>query len=697
MSLHIDSSGLRRRVQWAPKHAENDAGALYLQVEPDRTPKMHCIIYVALWITSLLAAIYYMQHEVCHFNRQNISPVDCKQPDYIYTPVLMDHLAKNMKMNRRVKRLTSLALMAGNFDTTATWKQYLYSIDIDIAAIVYSNHDNTRIGEVATPLTALFYENAVDEMTIIDDTQSDQSAPLWEAQILFDEKLPSEQLKVTELEKDMVARYARWDLAHARKANKKHILRTGKIGMWQAFEMGSRLSYHNKQLILLLDTKHQMPFNDQWISNALALFEQYPNLQVLGGFSGVIKQGKTFGDVNVVDMRTANMDKEAKVFVKYNKYHEQMYNKRRYHESRVNIVELIDQYKAEYFDKYWQTFWKRAKEKYYTDGFDDEEEGANDEEEDDEEAVGLFSMSFLNDFDSAVFLNEDDPNYNPHKVQTGLEGIQYIIKKRFLEKYEKEVEKRLPIPAKTLKKIRDDRQFCKNLDMENATKAEKDDCELLMQPGGQTMFDYHCIPYEQSIRAWNGEKNAIETRWIPFMFITSVRMGPIFVRRDWWFDQLLPHLSQLEGIKEDWFDIELSLYTWAAGGYVGLYDAQGFKFDRDHFVAGLKRNERSDEEWDLFENTKANAKMFKDWDVWNVTHLVKLNEKQSLQLRLRTSTDDSSANPTHPTAIENSRQIMLTMREIEKLYHPQKKATKVAKNNLMRLHNDPGVEENPLN
>ena len=117
--------------------------------------------------------------------------------------------------------------------------------------------------------------------------------------------------------------------------------------------------------------------------------------------------------------------------------------------------------------------------------------------------------------------------------------------------------------------------------LQNGDGTEEDiqECEIALKPGGQTIVDYYFIPYEQKIRGWNEERQRIYESWIPFMFITSVRMGPIFIRRNWWFDKLLPHLTELEEtmgkFEDDWLDIELSLYTWTLGGYVGLYDAKG--------------------------------------------------------------------------------------------------------------------------
>ena len=715
--LRIDASGLRRRVRNISNDNDDDGRGEYVYLEMKNRnnglsflPNTKCSLYVLLWIATLITSIYIFEHynNKCGKISDKIIKTECKSPDYIYTPILMDHVITGMKTNRKVKSLVREAIMNGKFDLTSAYKREFYGIGIDfknkqrleidinknpnlinvyISAIIYSNQYNTRIGEIGIPLTALFYENSIDQMIIIDDTINHKSSELWEQEILFDDKLPSEQLKITDLDEITKYRYWNWDITDSIKSNLKQFLRTTNIGIWKGFEMGSKLAFHPKpkplqiltekekknniELLLFLDTFHQLPFDDEWITNAISLFEQYPNLQVLGGFSGIIKDGKTFGDVNMNEVRSREMDKEAKVFTMSRKSNQfkQKNNKYRYFESRVNIVELMDELKETYFDKYYTSFMQKAKEAYYggdNDGFNDDGGYDND---DDDEAVGLFSMNFLNDKDAAVFLNEDDPNYDYEKVQTGLEGIEFTIKQRFLKYYEKEIEKRLPIPAKVLKKIADKRQKCKNeilINSELYTDKEIDECQSLIKPGGQTNFDYYFIPYQQEIKSWDNINSVSSQIMIPFMFITCVRMGPIFIRRDWWFNKLLPKLQELEStmgkLDEDWLDIQISLLTWSLGGYVGLYDAQRFKFDHDDFELGLKRNKHIDEKWNQFQENHHLSKNL-DYDIWNVTHLVQLNENENNQyLTQRNAIYEDNL---HPTALENSRQILLTLRQFE--------------------------------
>ena len=232
-----------------------------------------------------------------------------------------------------------------------------------------------------------------------------------------------------------------------------------------------------------------------------------------------------------------------------------------------------------------------------------------------------------------------------------------------------------------------------------------------MKPIANPVIDYHFIPYEQEIRYWNDEQYQIDHTYIPFMFITAVRMGPIFIRKEWWFDKLLPHLTNLDStmgtFKEDWFDIELSLHTWALGGYVGLYDAEGFMYDRDEFELGLNRNKKIDINWKQWENNHILAQPHLNWNVWNVSHLVELNEKNLqkeknrnepidfAKLRLRTSMKSSSDNPAHPVGIENARQILLTLREFEQTFDINIQLKKEHDENLLRLHKK--HEANPNN
>ena len=55
----------------------------------------------------------------------------------------------------------------------------LKGINVHISAIAYSNLYTNRVGEIALPLTALYYENSIDQMIVIDDTGNIKSAELW--------------------------------------------------------------------------------------------------------------------------------------------------------------------------------------------------------------------------------------------------------------------------------------------------------------------------------------------------------------------------------------------------------------------------------------------------------------------------------------------------------------------------------------
>ena len=737
--LHIDTSGLRRRLNRLPTSDDDDDRKKYVHLELRQQetgmPKVRCGLYVLLWIATLLSSLYYLHHATCGVSTGMIQ-MDCNVPDYIYTPILLDkHMTNSMKTNYRIKSQTKTAVKDGQFDHTATWKQNIHSIgmnvesqsssdfNIHIAAVVYSNQFSARIGEVASPLSALYYENSIDQLIIIDDTASIHSSQLWEQEMLFNDESPSKQLKL----KDVDDRFAKWDQIHSVKADSKQFVRTSNIGIWRGFERGSRMAYvpksdatkhkdsqrehPNIELLLLLDTYHQLPMNDEWIQNALSLFEQYPNLQVLGGFSGVIKEGKTFGDVEVGDMRSKSTNDEAKVFVMSQRHRLQKnkHNKRRYDESRLNMVELLDDAKERYFDDYWDSFWTEAQRIYDEYGyFGDDDDGDTKQGKEKEPKVGLWSMNFLDDVDGAVFMDENDPKYDPDARQTGLESIQHTLKKRFLERYEAELEAHLPIPAKVIQKLNEQRDECRDLLVSNPTEEQRRRCEVIMHPGGDTVTEYFLIPYEQRVRMWNRNRQIEEERHIPFMFISSVRLGPIFIRRDWWFDRLLPHLTALDDtmgtLKEEWLDIEISLHTWALGGQVGLYDADGFKFDQQGFEEGLKRNKRTNAEWDKFEKNHHLA-LNEGWDVWNVSHLVQLNEGEKSRdengLKMRSSLQYESDNPAHPQSVENSRQIIMTMQAIENLVlgPKNKKHPKNSHDTLIRSKKkDKKVEQgNPLN
>ena len=204
--LHIDTSGLRRRLRNQPKDDDDDRKKyVYLEMKQNETgmPKVRCGLLVLVWVATLIAAVYYLHHKTCGISTGMIQ-MDCNVPDYIYTPVLLDkHLTNSMKTNHRIKQQTKKAVQNGRFTHAATWKEGLYysnamnpeGVNVHISAVIYSNQFSARIGEVASPLAALYYEDSIDQMTIIDDTSSVDSAQLWEQEMLFHGESPSKQIE----------------------------------------------------------------------------------------------------------------------------------------------------------------------------------------------------------------------------------------------------------------------------------------------------------------------------------------------------------------------------------------------------------------------------------------------------------------------------------------------------------------------
>jgi len=183
------------------------------------------------------------------------------------------------------------------------------------------------------------------------------------------------------------------------------------------------------------------------------------------------------------------------------------------------------------------------------------------------------------------------------------------------------------------------------------------------------------IPYETEIE-WIRD-NTKYTYWIPFMYITGVRFGPILIRRQWWFQYLLPHLQTLDHTLQindnEWFDMEISLHTWSLGGHVGLYHAKGFLIDRESFSNEIQRNEELNSEFHNFVSEHMLSNDNLKWNVWNVTHLLKLNENETTRdMRLRTGTPDGSINWVHSSKLKASRQPMLIWRGVESLLNISK-------------------------
>ena len=225
------------------------------------------------------------------------------------------------------------------------------------------------------------------------------------------------------------------------------------------------------------------------------------------------------------------------------------------------------------------------------------------------------------------------------------------------------------------------------------------------------------------------------TDWIPFMFISSVRLGPIFIRRDWWFNKLLPHITSLDQNIDpfddigpnlnNWFDIEISLYTWALGGYVGLYNAQGFKYDRYLFNKELIRNHQLDNQFDFYHDNHVLSNYYKsinenenddnsynynmydeystlNWNVWNVTHLMDMNEYSQIpliekiderkmrkieKLRPRSSNKASSKNTAHPGKLQTARKILKLLESLEKILDPNVDNPNLDRNEIIQMLN----------
>ncbi|ETO30140.1 hypothetical protein RFI_06976, partial [Reticulomyxa filosa] len=393
-----------------------------------------------------------------------------------------------------------------------------------------------------------------------------------------------------------------------KKKKKKKIMRTVNIGKLRGFERGSKLTRasqsrghrsdqsktledNNMELLLLLDTQHTLPFDDKWVQTAIGLFEKYENLQVLGGFTGVFKHGKTFGDVKWTEQRPEIM--EIKSFAGKVEDPEDYYDQ---HIQKKEHVQSLQE------DSVIMSKLLALKKAYYE----------NFELENVLAAEGTDVNDIFSDYRRDIRLRKDGWNI-------ALAKTNRVIKERFVQW--------------------------------NGGKYYSNDYDA--KDGLSSSSQLKPIPYETKIKT--SHSHSLSYQWVPFMFVTGVRFGPIFIRKNWWFDVLLPHLISLNRIQgnelDTWLDLEISLYTWAFGGngtyfikkkknaqifcvcvcvfcsYVGLYDADGFQFDSKAFAEELKRDNQIDSKFDHYQETHLLSSKA-DWNVFNVTFLMLLNEKE---------------------------------------------------------------------
>lgn len=124
-----------------------------------------------------------------------------------------------------------------------------------LAAIVQSfNH----AGNIANISTSLVKSKHVDEIVISEDGSSDGSLRKW---------------------------------ANALKGEKHFIVRSNNLHELRSYNRAMRLAAAD--IVLLLQDDDLLPPDDAWIERALALFEQFPDLGVLGGYIGQLWDSTT--------------------------------------------------------------------------------------------------------------------------------------------------------------------------------------------------------------------------------------------------------------------------------------------------------------------------------------------------------------------------------------------------------------------
>ena len=416
---------------------------------------------------------------------------------------------------------------------------------------------------------------------------------------------------------------------------------------------------NNVKLLLFLDVNHSLPLNDEWISNAISLFNNNNNLKILGGYVGIIKDGQTFGELSYKDQRTNKMDKEKHVFHKNIEIIKNVNNikKNKYNNDRLNIYGAFKSMK----DWYLSSFDKKIKQDQW---------GANQK---------IIQKNFNKK-------KKNFTNNNEYDFNDGFDSIRESLMKQYDKEYEKHLKKNFPNMTniksftQTINDIVKKYNECDKIAIKLGSKDKVNDTKC------QEYFNYippefHSIPYEANIH----EKNS---KFIPFMYVSAVRF-PLFIRHDWYFDKLLPNLIKYYNIQNNkiisqWLDIEMSLNTLSLGGDVGLYDADGFLFDRYSFKNEIKRNVNIfSKESNLFYD-KHRWKN-EEWDIWNVTHIYLKNQKKceniyhNCKLRPRTVNTETSDNPLHSTKLKNSKSILKMHYDAEKLPSKLIKMVKTAK------------------
>ena len=684
-------------------------------------PNFWCFFVCVGWIASVIAISVGLTILTCN----NIKRNECPQYPLMYQPIT-DHkkLVPSMKQNNIIFNRIHSELNNDMFQYTSYWKHIKYNIDIndydkykyiesnkdnkidsiDISAVVYSNIFNMRIGEVGIPLGVLYHEFCINEIIVVDDNMlNSDSEMLWEKEILFGEYMPDSRVHPSMFSNDNIEeKFEKWkEIDGNRIHERKNIIRTNNVGKFKGFDIGSKVAFkpyktrNNLDLILLLDTNHQLPLNDIWIMDALSIFDADPELKILGCFSGLIKNGETFGNINLNDKRNPMMDNSKEFFYaaskEFNKdiiqsSYDPQYNKQKYNHDRLNIVNMFKQIKQ-----------------FYDDNFDNILSQNYDLHQIIRDSKAKYQNS--NNNNKNIYNDMDDETKDILKNDPDLlKGNPYaeIIKREFMNNFDEVLRKNFPdqpdISMKSMiKEIGDKYKKCDEL-FEHNEQELTDECQAYLENKGTHFYE---IPYEIKVRTVNDEminkykhsKDNINNndkelylidKWINFMYITAVKL-PIFIRKDWYFTKLLPHLLEIEsqfetGINQDWLDIEISLHTWNLGGKVGLYDTNGFKFDRKLFSDEIKRNRKISSEFISFQENHILSQ--NNYDIWNLTEIYNLNENsKNKNIRVRPNNEyiNKNGNKINPTSQDNSRKI------IKMYYDTEQHLSKLIKNSIKKV------------
>ena len=208
-----DMNQLRQRKR--TKNLKNDGNPVVSAIYVEESSRPYTLPKLIICIILTSAIIICGAILLGRFGCERIKEAKkCPKQLTLIHPILdIGELQVSMKENHEIFDKTHKNLLENKFFHTKKLKLLLNNknnYSIKVSTLVYSNIFSKRIGEISIPLSILYHEFSIDEITIIEDTTIEESQILWEKDLLFGKFSPNLIKQDYENNPSLYERFNKW-------------------------------------------------------------------------------------------------------------------------------------------------------------------------------------------------------------------------------------------------------------------------------------------------------------------------------------------------------------------------------------------------------------------------------------------------------------------------------------------------------